>query len=196
MLRLVSSPSRTTPTHVIRLHGFARGLASSSSARFQSTRDLGSQDKWHQDGSLPLIIGGREVITQSSFPVISPLTGKEIWSSSSASRQDAIDAANAAEAAFPAWSRTKPSERRDIFLKAADIIEKRREELKYYIHHEIGADEGYQNFMLALSTEGLKDTAGKIADAVRGQVPVSNHDGMKAIIHRRPYGVVLGIAPW
>lgn len=196
MLIPVLSSSRTTRAHVIRLDGFARRLASSPGARFQSTRNLGSQDKLQRDGSLPLIICGREIITESTFPVISPLTGKEIWSSSSASRQDAIDAADAAQAAFPAWSRTKPSERRDIFLKAADIIEKRREELKYYIHHEIGADEGYQNFMLALSTEGLKDTAGKIADAVRGQVPISNHDGMKAIIHKRPYGVVLGIAPW
>lgn len=135
-------------------------------------------------------------MTKVTFPVISPLTGKSIWSSASASQQDAINAVEAAQTAFPAWSKTKPAERRDIFLRAADIIEKRREELNFYINQEIGADKSYQGFMLALSIEGLKDTAGKIADAVRGQVPVSIHDGMQAIIHKRPYGVVLGIAPW
>ena len=54
----------------------------------------------------------------------------------------------------------------------------------------------YQSFMLEVSIEGLRDIAGKIADAVYGQIPVSVHDGMKAMVHQRPYGVVLAIAPW
>ncbi|RMD42352.1 hypothetical protein DV735_g2807, partial [Chaetothyriales sp. CBS 134920] len=155
-----------------------------------------STSQYHLSGPLPLIIGGKEVFTEKTFPVISPLTGKEVWSSSAASRQEAIAAADAAQKAFPAWSKTKPAERRDIFLRTADVIERRREEFNYIINQEIGADDFFQTFMLALSIEGLKDTAGKIADAVQGKVPVSVHDGMKAIIHKVPYGVVLGIAPW
>jgi acyl-CoA reductase-like NAD-dependent aldehyde dehydrogenase len=86
------------------------------------------------------------------------LTGKHIWDTSSCSEQDAIAAVAAAEKAFPSWSQTKPSERRDIFLRAADIITKRKTELGGYMHHEIGADQYYQDFILGLSIEGLKDT--------------------------------------
>ncbi|KAF7552065.1 hypothetical protein G7Z17_g4586 [Cylindrodendrum hubeiense] len=97
---------------------------------------------------------------------------------------------------FPAWSRTKAFMRRDIFLAAADIMDKRREELGSYMHEEIGADQGYQDFILGLAIEGLKDTAGRIAGAIQGSVPESNYDGMKAIIYKKPYGVNVGIAPW
>ncbi|RYP14074.1 hypothetical protein DL765_006608 [Monosporascus sp. GIB2] len=146
--------------------------------------------------AVPLIINGKEVVTKGTFPVVSPLTCKEIWSCSSASKQDVSDAVGAAEAAFPAWSKTKPSQRRDLFLRAADIVLRRKEELGSYMHHEIGADKDYQEFILGLAVEGLRDTAGRIAGAVQGQVPESIHDGMKAIIYKKPYGVVLGIAPW
>ncbi|KAH7028895.1 aldehyde dehydrogenase [Microdochium trichocladiopsis] len=146
--------------------------------------------------TVPLVINNEEVRTTTTFPVISPLDGREIWTCSSASTQDALSAVAAAQAAFPAWSRTKPSERRDLFLRAADIIERRKEELGHYMHLEVGADKAYQEFILGLSIEGLRDTAGRIAGAVQGSVPESNHAGMKAIIYKKPYGVVLGIAPW
>ena len=158
-----------------------------------AARDSGAQQL---NGPLPLFVNGKEIVTETTFPVISPLTGKEVWSSSSASVHHANEAAEAAAKAFPAWSKTKPSERRDIFLRAADIIDRRREELKFIINQEIGADSAYGDFMLALSTEGLRDTAGKIADAITGQIPVTIYYGVKAMIQKKPYGVVLGIAPW
>lgn len=64
------------------------------------------------------------------------------------------------------------------------------------MHEEIGADQAYQDFILVLTIEGLKDTAGRISGALQGEVPVSNHDGMHVITYKRPYGVVLGIGPW
>src|ERR1700761_8950632 len=116
-----------------RPHRLVRGFRTTSVAQWRFSPVLKATGTRQLDAVLPLIIGGQEVVTPTTFPVISPLTGKEIWSSSSSSRQDAIDAADAAQRAFPAWSRTKPSERRDIFLRAADIIDRRRDELKHYI---------------------------------------------------------------
>lgn len=156
--------------------------------------DVNSSNGAHH--TVPLIINGIERQTDTTFQVISPLDGKEIWTSSSASKQEALDAVQAAQVAFPAWSKTKPSFRRDLFLRAAEVIVKRKEELGRYMHLEIGADKAYQDFILGLAVEGLRDTAGRIAGAVQGSVPESNHDGMKAIIYKKPYGVVLGIAPW
>lgn len=146
--------------------------------------------------TVPLIINGKDVVTDTTFPKIGPLDNKHIWDASGASEKHAIAAADAAQAAFPAWSKTKPTHRRDILLKAAEIIERRRAELGEYMRQEIGANQGYQDFILGLTIEGLKDTAGKIADACTGTVPDSIHDGMRAIVYKRPYGVILGIAPW
>ncbi|KID95860.1 Aldehyde/histidinol dehydrogenase, partial [Metarhizium majus ARSEF 297] len=146
--------------------------------------------------TIPLIINGKDVISKTTFEAISPLTCKKASDCSSASQEHVQTAVAAAQAAFPAWAATKPSYRRDIFLAAADIMTKRREELGEYLNQEIGADQGYQDFIIGLSIEGLKDTAGRIAGACEGWIPESVHEGMKAMVVKRPYGVNVGIAPW
>ncbi|UZP46481.1 hypothetical protein NXS19_014293 [Fusarium pseudograminearum] len=146
--------------------------------------------------TVPLIISGKDIVTGTSFPKIGPLENKEIWQVASASIADARFAADAAQRAFPQWSATKASQRRDIFLRAADVMERRRDELADIIRQELGANEQFQNFMLDVTIEGLRDTAGRIAGACTGTLPDSNHDGMRAMVQKRPYGVALGIAPW
>ncbi|KAK5049907.1 hypothetical protein LTR84_004026 [Exophiala bonariae] len=146
--------------------------------------------------TVPLIISGKDVTTEETFTVTGCLKGAEISHCSTASPQHVHDAVESASAAFPSWSATKPSERRDIFLRAADIFAKRKDEMAHYIHEEIGASKEYQEFIIGLAIEGLKDTAGRIAGAVTGEVPTSIHKGMGAMVLKRPYGVVLGIAPW
>lgn len=145
---------------------------------------------------IPLQIGGKDVSTPKSFAVKNPSTGKHIWDSSSSSEEDALAAVEAADKAFPAWSQTTPATRRDIFLRAADIITRRKEELGSYMNQEIGADQYYQDFILGLSIEGLKDTAGRISETTQGFVPQLMENGAHAIVYREPYGVVLGIGPW
>lgn len=146
--------------------------------------------------NVPLIINAKDVTTAHSISVVSPLTDQQVWTAASASTKEALDAVEAAQKAFPAWSKTKASERRDIFLRAAELFLERKKELQHYMNQEIGADEHFQNFIIDTTVEGLKDTAGRIAGAVQGHVPPSIHDGMKAMIQKVPYGVVLGIAPW
>ncbi|KAH6962892.1 aldehyde dehydrogenase [Fusarium avenaceum] len=148
-----------------------------------------------KDLKVPLIICGKDVVT-NTFPKIGPLENKEIWQVASASPADANSAAEAAQRAFPAWSATKPSQRRDILLRAADVMQRRRAELADIIWKELGANEHFQNFMLDVTIEGLRDTASRIAGACTGTLPDSNHDGMRAMVQKRPYGVILGIAPW
>lgn len=160
-----------------------------------STR-MGTQAKHVSGKPVPLIINGCDVTTERRFPVISPISTSEIWTCSSAGSEHVAEAVSSAQNAFQVWSATKPSTRRDIFFRAAEVIAERRDELGGYMHQEIGADEAYQDFILGLSIEGLKDTAGKIAGALQGEIPVSNHDGMRAMTYKRPYGVVLGIGPW
>ena len=57
---------------------------------------------------------------------LNPFTGEVFARVASGKRADAARAVAAAAAAFPAWSRTLPSERRRLFLKAGDILEQKR----------------------------------------------------------------------
>lgn len=146
--------------------------------------------------TVPMIINGEDVHSQTRFDVVGPVENKKASECSAASRDHLKAAVQGAQKAFASWSKTKVVERRDVLLKAAKIMEARKDELKQIIHEEIGADEGYQEFIIGLSIEGLVDTAGRIAGACQGGVPDSIHPGMRAMILKRPYGVNLAIAPW
>lgn len=148
------------------------------------------------DHVVPLLINGKEIATETTFDVVSPVTNKRIWKGSSVSKQDAIRAVEAAQAAFPAWSKTKPSKRRDIFLKASDILASRAEEAAEYMEIETGAVKAYSGgFNVPASVEQLRDVAGRITTST-GYIPVCGEEGKSAMILKEPYGVIFGIAPW
>lgn len=145
---------------------------------------------------VPLLIAGQEEIGAATFDVVSPYTGETCWSAADATEKDAVRAVDAAAAAFPAWSQMKPTARRDILLKAADILESRIEENASYMRTEMGADVGVsQFFVVPLSIRMLRDIAGRIT-FICGSVPVVEEDGQSAIVYKEPIGVVLGIVPW
>ncbi|CAG8118738.1 unnamed protein product [Penicillium salamii] len=145
---------------------------------------------------VPLLINGQSVTTPTTFPVISPYTNTPIWESSSASPDDALHAVEAANAAFPSWSTTKPTIRRDILLKTADLLESRLATNASYMRDEMGADVGASaGFVVPLSIRMLRDIAGRIT-SICGSVPVVEAEGQSAIIYKEAMGVILGIVPW
>jgi acyl-CoA reductase-like NAD-dependent aldehyde dehydrogenase len=144
--------------------------------------------------SVPLIIQGKDVTTANSFTVRNP-AGGDLWQANGASEEDAIRAVEAAQAAFPAWSKTKPAYRRDIFLKAAEIFEKRKDELKRYQKEETGAEDMFIDWIFPLTVDQLKEVGGKCS-SILGTIPISSEEGRTAIVVKEPYGVILGIAPW
>ena len=145
---------------------------------------------------ISILINNKEETLSSTFDVVNPATGKVIWKSSSASKEDAARAVEAAQKAFPAWSKTKPEYRRDLLLKAAQILESRTEEYGHYMEVETGSSEGFAGgFNLPLSVNMLKDVAGRTS-TINGSVPVMGQEGRSAMVLKEPYGVVLGIAPW
>ena len=50
-----------------------------------------------------------------------------------------------AQAAFQIWSKKKPAFRRDIFLRAADLFDKRRKELMRFQKDETGAEDRFMD---------------------------------------------------
>ncbi|CAO2649770.1 Nn.00g010620.m01.CDS01 [Neocucurbitaria sp. VM-36] len=146
--------------------------------------------------TVPLLINGKEVTTTTIFPIISPASHKQLWQSSSTSLEDAKAAVSAAEAAFPAWSKMKPTAKRAIFMKAADIIDARAQELAEYMKVETGAAAAFSDgFNVPKAADMLRDVAGRLS-TVMGHIPTCEEEGTSALIVKEPYGVVLGIAPW
>lgn len=146
--------------------------------------------------TIPLIIGGKDVTTDTTFDVFSPATGKLVHKCSSASVENANAAVQAAQDAFPAWAALIPTKKRDIFLKAADIMEARGKELGAYNMDETGADEFWASgFNVPLAADMLRDVAGRIS-SIAGSIPVLGDPGTSALVLQEPYGVILGIAPW
>ncbi|KAJ6128027.1 Aldehyde dehydrogenase N-terminal [Penicillium samsonianum] len=146
--------------------------------------------------TVPLIINGREETTPNTFPVTSPYTNTTIWTASAATPQDATRAVEAADAAFPSWSQTKPTVRRDILLKAADILEARLDTNAEYMRQEMGADVGASaGFVVPLAVRMLREVASRIT-SICGSVPVVETEGQSAIVFKEAMGVILGIVPW
>ena len=153
---------------------------------------MSSSNSTHQ---VPFLIDGDEHRSSNTFDVISPATGKLVHRCSSASVADAMSAVDAATEAFKAWRKTTPSKKRDIFLGAAEIMEKRRSELITYMDDETSCGKGWAEFNVDTTIDIIKDVAGRIA-TLQGSFPTLADPDSSAIILSEPYGVVLAIAPW
>lgn len=108
---------------------------------------------------------------------------------------DAVHAANVAAAAFPAWSRTSPSERRAILNRAADILLDRSEEIVATISAETGGTRAWGVLNCRLGAAILREAAA-ITTQIGGEVIPSDDAAMLAMAIRQPCGVVLSMAPW
>ena len=144
---------------------------------------------------VPLWIGGKEITTTTTFNVTSPSTGDKIWSSSSISPQQATEAINAAQSAFQTWRKAKPAQIRTILLKAADILDARKDEIAGYMKQETGALDAFTSFNLTVTAENFRDVAGRPAN-ILGAIPQTGSPGQSALLFKEPFGVVFGIAPW
>ncbi|KAM3505469.1 hypothetical protein MY10362_002918 [Beauveria mimosiformis] len=145
--------------------------------------------------TVPLVIGGQDVLTSDTFDVVSPATGKLLHKSSSADVAEAVAAVDAAAGAFSAWSRTQVHERRAILLRAADIIQARGDELKTAMREETGSDDAWGDLNLRIATETIIHAASCLVN-LEGRMPAIADPGRQALVIREPYGVVFSIAPW
>lgn len=146
--------------------------------------------------TVPSWINGAEETHANTFSVIAPGSGESCWHAASASPVDAVKAADAAAAALPSWRETKPLQRQAILLKAADLMERRADELCDFMQTEMGADAFVARWIvLQLGINMMRDCASR-APGICGSVPTVQTPGQSAMVWKEPYGVVLGIVPW
>lgn len=129
------------------------------------------------------------------FAVRNPLNDELVAESAAGTAADMRTAVEAAAAAFPAWATLNPGARQQLFLEAADIVDRRHEELVELMAVEGGASRAFSSFQIRLSSAMLRQAAGwgylPAGDVLRSDVP-----GRMAMVTRKPLGVVAGFTPW
>ena len=123
------------------------------------------------------------------------MSGKAVSRATAGTVEDAKAAADAAAAAFPAWSAIGPGERRKVLLAAADGLEKRTADFIRIGCDETGATAGWMGFNAHLAAGMLREAA-SMTTQIGGEVIPSDKPGNLSMAVRQPVGVVVGIAPW
>ena len=130
-----------------------------------------------------------------TFADRNPLNGALVAEIAAGGRAESERAVAAAAAAFPAWAALPPGERQRLFLKAADITERRIEDIVPIMAAEAGSTRVFSAFQIRLSAAMLRQAASwgylPYGDLMHSDVP-----GRMAMVARKPLGVVAGFTPW
>jgi acyl-CoA reductase-like NAD-dependent aldehyde dehydrogenase len=141
-------------------------------------------------------IGGEwtDAADGSTFEDKDPFSGETVALVPAGGADDATRAIEAAAAAFPAWSETPPAVRQAVFLKAADILERRRDEVVSLLARETGCTLGFGMFQLGFVPGLFRQAAATPYQPIGTIIP--SDTGAFAMGIRKPVGVVAAIAPW
>ena len=131
----------------------------------------------------------------ATFERLNPMTGEVAARAAASSADDAVRAADAAAAAFPAWSEMAPAARRALLNKAADLIEAAGGKFAPVMGAETGSTAMWAGFNCMLAA-GMVREAAAMTTQITGEIIPSNVPGSLAMGYRQPVGVVAGIAPW
>ncbi len=105
-----------------------------------------------------------------------PYTGEVFAKVPAGKRADAKRAVDAAVAAFPGWSHSLPAERQALFLKAADILEKKQMDIVSILAEETGCTFGFAMFQTMFTPGLLREAAGQMHGAVGEIIPADLPD--------------------
>jgi acyl-CoA reductase-like NAD-dependent aldehyde dehydrogenase len=144
-----------------------------------------------------MYIGGKwvDAISKKTFEDYNPYNGEVFANVPKGGRDDAKRAIEAAAAAFPEWAASPPSLRRKLFLKVADIFEKRQDELVRVVAEETGSTIGIAMFQMFF-VPGLFREAAAQAYSVTGEIIPADYPGAFFMALRQPAGVVGAFGPF
>ncbi|KAF2010489.1 aldehyde dehydrogenase [Aaosphaeria arxii CBS 175.79] len=163
------------------------------------------QDAGAPDGLpvVPLYVNGspHPVDKDRLFPIVNSVENKTIHYAVSADPDSATRACDAASEAFKSWRKTSPAHRRSLLLKAADVLDRRREEIMDWQVRETSCPKEFAAFNIMAGAMYAREIAAATSE-IRGTVSqrLSKPDGEEigglTIVVREPVGVVLIIPPW
>ena len=146
------------------------------------------------------LINGEWKESKEQITIYSPIDNKEIGKVQAMTHKEIDDAMAAAKAAMKAWREVPIVERAKVLYKAAELLEKRKNEIG-----EVLAEEVAKNLKSAVSevvrtADLIRYTAEEgirvHGEVMKGDTFEAASKNKLAIIRREPMGVVLAIAPF
>ena len=145
------------------------------------------------------VIDGRFVDAADgrTFDCISPIDGRVLAQVARGGSEDIARAVAAARRSFEAgiWSETKPSHRKKILAKFAQLVEKNGDELATLEALDMGKPVTDARQVDVAATIRCLSWTGEAIDKVYGEVAATGPDEL-GLITREPLGVVGAIVPW
>jgi 1-pyrroline-5-carboxylate dehydrogenase len=144
----------------------------------------------------PLVIDGQKIETEKKIRSINPADpAQTVGLTSSASKEQAAEAIEAAGRAFESWKRTSPQQRAELIFKAAALLRKRRFEYDALLVYEVGKSWAEADGDIAEAIDFLEFYAREALRYARPH-PVVPLDGEQNEMVYIPLGVGAVIPPW
>ncbi|HMJ26563.1 MAG TPA: aldehyde dehydrogenase family protein, partial [Pyrinomonadaceae bacterium] len=137
----------------------------------------------------------RKAADDQFFEVHEPYSGQLFARVAAGSRADARAAVDAAAKAFPTWAESTPAAKASLFLKASEIVRRRRTEIAEILARETGSTISFSTFQMDLVAATLQQVAGWVY-LPKGEVLETNLAGTHSVGVRRPLGVCASFTPW
>src|SRR5664280_619536 len=142
-------------------------------------------------------IGGqwREGQSDNVLTVTDPYNGSTLASIRQANISDLNDAYETAAQAQVGWAARGPADRQRVMLRAAQILENRRDEIIAWLIAESGSTVLKANIELG-AAQGITLESASFPHRVQGRILESDIAGKENRVYRRALGVVGVISPW
>ncbi|AXE17143.1 NAD-dependent succinate-semialdehyde dehydrogenase [Runella rosea] len=127
--------------------------------------------------------------------VLNPSTGAVIERFACSNPEDVNAALESAKMAFKSWKKTPVAHRAKLQHQAAQLMRKHADELARTIANELGRPLAGCLTEISRSAD-LFDFYSEEGLRLKGEVPLHNLEGEKALIVREPVGVVVAITPF
>lgn len=145
------------------------------------------------------LIDGRYVDAAGggTFDCISPIDGRVLGKVADGQAEDIDRAVAAARRSFEAgvWSETKPTHRKKVLMKFAQLVEKHGDELALTESLDMGKPVNDARAVDVAATVRCLAWTGEAVDKVYGEVAATG-PGELGFITREPLGVIGAIVPW
>jgi aldehyde dehydrogenase (NAD+) len=124
-----------------------------------------------------------------------PYTGKTLLDIALANQEDLNDAYQGAAEAQAPWANMLPTARKAVLLRAAEIMDLRREEIVDWLITESGSTRIKADWEWQL-TRAVTLEAASFPHRVAGRVLPVDEPGKDSRVYRQPIGVIGVISPW
>jgi betaine-aldehyde dehydrogenase len=130
-----------------------------------------------------------------TFATVNPSTGEELGRVPLAGKEDIDKAVNAANQAFPVWSKMMQNDRANVILRFAALVKEHSEELVDLEVREHGTPVMLARGFAAAAVDQLEYIA-SISRGLMGQVLPQSMPDTVGYLQRVPIGVCAVITPW